>query len=117
MKKNEAENFAPDHFGLPVVSNGSGGGKADTEELELVLATALNQSREDLSAKLSQKYYTKHQVMEILKDYEMTVLQHKFVTDSIAEAVADINTAIEDKELTVAAAINNLNERITNLEN
>lgn len=119
MKKNKVQDFELDHFGLPnqTAGGGGGGGKVNTEELELVIAAALNESREDIAAKLSQKYYTKAEVVDILKNYEMKVLSHKFVTDSIAEAVSGINATIEEKELVVASAITDLNTRLSTLEN
>lgn len=117
MNRNKVQDFEPDHFGLPKqTAGGGGGGKVNTEELELVVAAALNESREDIAAKLTQRYYTKTEVANILKDYEMQVLNHKFVTDSIAEAVSGINATIEEKELVVASAITDLNTRLSTLE-
>lgn len=90
------------------------GGGGSTEEIELPVAAAINDVKDTFNIKLNQKYYTKEEVLGLLKE-KMTAGQ---VTNEMVAYVTPIvnliYATIADKELTISAALNDLNTRLNN---
>lgn len=85
---------------------------SDTEEIELPIAAAVNKLKSDFEARLDQQFYKKQETNNLVKDKvtaEQVDVQIKNYTDPLFQAVYE---TIEDKELPVSAAINELNEAI-----
>lgn len=108
----------PGNAGDILVSTGNGAPvwssvtMSDTEEIELPIAAAVNKLKGDFEARLDQQYYKKQETNSLLKE-KVTAgqvdIQIKNYTDPLFQAVYE---TIEDKELPVSAAINELNEAI-----
>lgn len=85
---------------------------AATNGIELPIAAAVNKLKGDFEARLDQQYYKKQETNNLLKE-KVTAgqvdVQIKNYTDPLFQAVHE---TIEDKELPVSAAINELNEAI-----
>ena len=109
---------SPGSAGQILVSTGNGAPvwssvtMPDTEEIELPIAAAVNKLKGDFEARLDQQYYKKQETNNLLKE-KVTAgqvdVQIKNYTDPLFQAVHE---TIEDKELPVSAAINELNEAI-----
>lgn len=93
------------HEGLMEVS----GRSVSTEEIELPIAAAVNDLKGNIEARLDQQYYKKKEVNDIAArkvEAEQVDVQIK---DYVDPAITEVNDTIEDKELPVSAAINDLN--------
>lgn len=92
------------------------GATPSTEEIELPIAAAVNDLKENIEARLDQQYYKKAEVDNIaarkMGIAEVDVHIENYVEPAIAEindTIAGVNDNIEDKELATSAAINDLN--------
>lgn len=93
------------HEGLVEVS----GRSVSTEEIELPIAAAVNDLKGNIEARLSQKYYTRQEVNDIAAGKTDPAQVDVQIKDYVDPAIAEVNETIEDKELPVSAAINDLN--------
>lgn len=93
------------HEGLMEVS----GRSVSTEEIELPIAAAVNDLKGNIEARLSQKYYTRQEVNDIAERKTEPNQVNVQIHDYVDPAIAEVNDTIEDKELPVSAAINDLN--------
>ena len=86
------------------------GGGGSTEEIELPIAEAVT----DLQEIIINDIYKKSEVNNnFAKKYELNTYALKSYVDSL---VAAIYSTIEDKELAIAQAVNNLDSRVSDLE-
>ena len=97
------------HDGLMEVS----GRTVSTEEIELPIAAAVNDLKGNIEARLSQKYYTRQEVNNIAARKVEAGQVDVQIKDYVDPAIAEVNDTIEDKELPVSAAINDLNQKIS----
>lgn len=99
------------HEGLLEVS----GRTISTEEIELPIAAAVNDLKGNIEARLDQQYYTRQEVQGLLKEKantaEATAAAASYVAANVTPEIAAIYAAIEDKELAISAALNDLNTR------
>lgn len=100
------------HDGLMEVS----GRSVSTEEIELPIAAAVNDLKGNIEARLSQKYYTRQEVNDIATGKTDPGQVNVQIKDYVDPAIAGVNDTIEDKELPVSAALNNLNEDIATID-
>ena len=85
------------------------GRSVSTEEIELPIAAAVNDLKGNIEARLSQKYYTRQEVNDIAAGKTDPAQVDVQIKDYVDPAIAEVNETIEDKELPVSAAINDLN--------
>lgn len=81
-------------------------------DIELPISAAVNKLKGDFEARLDQQYYKKQEVNNLLKDKltaEQVDVRIKNYADPLFQAVYE---TIEDKELPISAALNELNEAI-----
>lgn len=88
------------------------GADISTEEIELPIAAAVNELKGDFEARLNQKYYTKQEVNDIAARKVEAGQVNVQIKDYVDPAIAEVNNTIEDKELPVSAALNELNEAV-----
>ena len=86
-----------------------GGGGGSTEEIELPIAAAVNGLKENIEARLNQKYYTKQDVNDIAAGKTDPGQVNVQIENYVEPAIAEVNDNIENKELATSAAINDLN--------
>ena len=83
----------------------------DTEEIELPIAAAVNELKGDMEARLDQQYYKKQEVNNLLNDKVTAGQVNEQIKDYTDPAIAEVYDTIEDKELPVSAALNELNTK------
>lgn len=86
-------------------------GGGSTEETELPIAAAIIDTRNEIFATLNQKYLLKTRIYEMLAEKtgaNETDSQIKTYVDPLIDVIYGL---IEDKELVISAAINDLNEK------
>lgn len=95
------------HEGLLEVS----GRTISTEEIELPIAAAVNDLKENIETRLNQQYYTRQEVQDLLKGV-MTAPQTAEQTENYVTPIVEaIYTTIEEKEFVISAALNDLNAK------
>ena len=85
------------------------GATPSTEEIELPIAAAVNDLKGNIEARLDQQYYTKQEINDIAARKVEAGQVDVQIKDYVDPAIAEVNDTIEDKELPVSAAINDLN--------
>lgn len=81
----------------------------NTEDIELPIAAAVNDLKGNIEARLDQQYYKKKEVNDIAARKVEAGQVDVQIKDYVDPAIAEVNDTIEDKELPVSAAINDLN--------
>lgn len=81
----------------------------NTEDIELPIAAAVNDLKSNIEARLDQQYYKKKEVNDITARKVEASQVDTQIKDYVDPAIAEVNETIEDKELPVSAAINDLN--------
>lgn len=81
----------------------------NTEDIELPIAAAVNDLKDNIEARLNQKYYTRQEVNDIAARKTEPGQVNVQIQDYVVPAIAEVNSTIEDKELATSAAINDLN--------
>lgn len=84
-------------------------GGGSSEDIELPIAAAVNELKGNIEARLSQKYYTKQEVNDIAARKTEPGLVNVQIHDYVDPAIAEVNATIENKELPISAALNELN--------
>lgn len=85
----------------------SGGG--DTEEVELVAAAGIGDTRMRLLAELRNNHFTKEDIYRILKSYATESDLASYVQTSVlTDLLSAVYNLIEESELVTAAALNDL---------
>lgn len=83
----------------------------NTEEIELPIAAAINDVRDNFNAKLNQQYYTRQEVQDLLKGV-MTAPQTAEQTENYVTPIVEaIYATIEEKEFVISSALNDLNAK------
>ena len=93
--------------GGDIVIQGGGGGS--TEEIELPIAAAVNDLKSNIDVRLDQQYYKKKEVDNIAARKTEPYQVDAQIKEYVDPAIAEVNDKIEDKELPVSAALNDLN--------
>lgn len=91
------------------------GATPSTEEIELPIAAAVNELKGDFEARLNQKYYTRQEVNDIAARKTEPGQVNVQIQDYVDPAIAEVNDTIENKELPVSAALNELNQKISEI--
>ncbi len=87
----------------------------DTEEIELPIAAAVNKLKGDFETRLDQQYYKKKEVNDITARKVEAGQVDTQIKDYVDPAIAEVYETIEDKELPVSAAINELKQKISEI--
>lgn len=90
------------------ISGNTGG---STEDIELPIAAAINEVRDTFNTKLSQQYYKKQEVNDIAARKMEAGQVNEQIVSYVDPLIEEVYDTIEDKELPVSAAINELNEK------
>ena len=90
-------------------------GGGSTEDIELPIAAAVNDLKNNIEARLDQQYYKKQEVLNLVRDKLTAAQVSQQIVDVITPLFEAVYDAIENKELAISAAINDLNTRINNL--
>lgn len=98
---------------LVIQGGGSTGGS--TEDIELPIAAAVNGLKNNIEVRLDQQYYKKQEVLNLVRDKLTAAQASEQIVDIITPLFEAVYDAIENKELAISAAINDLNTRINNL--
>lgn len=84
-------------------------------DIQLPIAAAINDVRDNFNARLNQQYYTRQEVQDLLKEKasvaETTAVVASYVNENVSPEIAAIYAMIEDKELAISAALNDLNAK------
>lgn len=81
------------------------------DDVELPIAAAVNELKGDMEARLDQQYYKKQEVNNLLNEKVSAVQVNEQIKDYTDPAIAEVYDTIEDKELPVSAALNELNTK------
>lgn len=90
------------------ISGNTGG---STEDIELPIAAAINDLKSNIEARLDQQYYKKQVVNDIAARKMEAGQVNEQIVSYVDPLIEEVNDTIEDKELPVSAAINELNEK------
>jgi len=91
------------------ISGNTGG---NTEDIELPIAAAINDLKGNIEARLDQQYYKKQEVNDIAARKMEAGQVNEQIVSYVDPAIEEVYDTIEDKELPVSAAINELNQKI-----
>lgn len=87
--------------------------QAYVEDKELPVAAAINDLKDNFEVRLDQQYYKKQEVNNLLNDKVTAGQVNEQIKDYTDPAIAEVYDTIEDKELPVSAALNELNNKIS----
>lgn len=87
----------------------SGGSGSDTEELQLVAAAGINDTRMSLAAEIRNNHFTKDEIIARLKAYATKADFESYVQVSVlTDLLSAVYDLITESELVTAAALNDL---------
>lgn len=95
--------------GVTVAADGTISVAAGTEDIELPIAAAINELKTYYDVKLGQQYYKKSDIDALLSLYATKGDAVDYPT--LNTQLQAIYASIEDKELAISAALNDLNTR------
>lgn len=87
----------------------------NTEEIELPIAAAVNDLKSNIDVRLDQQYYKKKEVDNIAARKTEPGQVDIQIKNYVDPAIAEVNETIVDKELPVSAALNELNQKISEI--
>lgn len=88
------------------------GGGGSTEEIELAVAAAFNDTRDTINQDLHNNYATKKMVNDSLSNYATKGALGEFYTKTQVDTqFSNVDAVIEDKEEAISFALNDLNEK------
>ena len=88
------------------------GGGGSTEEIELAVAAAFNDTRDTINQDLHNNYATKKMVNESLSNYATKGALGEFYNkQEVDTQFSNVDAVIEDKEEAISFALNDLNEK------
>lgn len=94
----------------------SGETQEKLEDMQLPIAAAVNELKDNFEARLDQQYYKKAEVNDIAARKVEAGQVNVQIKDYVDPAIAEVNDTIEDKELPVSAALNKLNDDIATID-